>query len=78
MKNQSTVALRELRCMVGHNIHTTRRKRKVTLRALSRHTLIPVHKLDGFEIGKYAISFEDLALIAAALNVSVQHMIKTA
>ncbi len=76
MSHQNIVTLRELRRTIGGNIHDIRRKRKVTLETLSKHTNISIKKLDGFEIGKYQLTFEHAILIAAALKINVFQMIQ--
>jgi len=63
--------LLQLRKKIGANIHEIRRKKKVTLRRLSRLTNLSMNQLDAFELGKHNIGLYDMIKIASVMDVNV-------
>jgi hypothetical protein len=65
----TTQILRTLRRQIGHDIHTARLAKRMTLAKLSRLTHIPVWQLDQFELGKGEIGLEELVRVWWVLKI---------
>lgn len=63
---------REIRKNIGQNIHNIRKRKRMTLKKLSKLSHISVNLLDQYEIGKNQIGLNSLMNIANALKVSMK------
>lgn len=67
--------LRQLRLIIGRNIHQARASKRLSLHKLARLSDISPKRLDQFELGKNAIHLDELFRIAAMLQVSLHEVI---
>lgn len=73
----STHLLRHLRFNIGQNIRSTRTKKKMTLRYLSKKSGVREDKIDQFELGKNGISLEAMLRVACVLEVDIGLLLRS-
>ena len=66
---------REIRKNIGQNIHDIRKKKRMTLKKLSKLSHISVNLLDQYEIGKNQIGPNSMMNIANSLEVSMREFL---
>lgn len=70
--------VRALRRRIGHNIHTLRVTKRLTLKKCAALSGLTPETLDRFEIGGGEINLDHLAMLSQALNADISQFIKTA
>ena len=69
--------LREIRKNIGQNIHDIRKKKRMTLKKLSKLSHIRVNLLDQYEIGKNQIGLNSMMNIANSLEIFMKEFLNS-
>ena len=69
--------IRALRRRIGHNIHTARAARRLSLKKCAALCGLHMETLDRFEIGGGEINLYHLAILSQALNTDISQLIET-
>lgn len=76
-QKELTSRVRALRRRIGHNIHSLRATRRLTLRKCADLSGLSIDTLDRFEIGGGEINLDHLVMLSQALNTDISQFIKT-
>jgi len=69
LKKDEIKEMRQIKAIIGRNIHILRLKRKFTLKKLSRLSGISADKIDYFEMGKNNIDILSIVKISNILKI---------
>ena len=73
--SKSTIQLRSLRLKIGSNINHYRTAKGLSLAKLGRQTSIGIKNLDLFEAGRGDLELQQLAKIAAAMEIRIDNLL---
>lgn len=68
--------LRHLRATIGYNLNRQRQRQRLRMAKLARLSGVSAERIDLFELGKSAITLDELFKLACALDISVMDLLE--